>query len=724
MLNVPIDDSIRDVFENAGHSLTDIILATAEGQPTAPSAFALFYAAYQAYLDSERQRYLDNIKYYEFQQDMCSYRISIYSHFLEKQRSIDVLKIERDAEIKDRSFEDVYENDEFNFFIKKIRRAQRNLTELTEQALEKWVPVFERDNLDPETEEGRLFLETIRASYDRIREEQLALLQTTPESKKASDFEVALKILDAQFGHLTEKKTECTTRYQELGIELSGHCERRTLELSNFLRPMLETKTAEEQAVFYREFINTYISPSLEDTEGKTLLHRALDARNSSAIKQLLQAGANPFQKPAAENGLSPLAYAIQLTEEMGDPIFLLIILKRLRERPMADKEHYLPEKGQAPFYKSKPFYDFPSIERDMAQPSGMTDEAYQEQQKQVEKNVAGWFIFSEMKEFLDERIEYYATHYVRLSYVTDPLKRLTQLAALYQRLYDCLTSRVEGVLDLNAQFDSFHNLLITMKQAEKGNDKPNTNSFFDHCLSAANETKGRIQSYQMILLDPNQSIHDVLEKERGQLERDLMTRETSLKQLGLRYDLLGQRYDRLDEEHRDAHEVTRNIILVLKTCDLDIGNDGPDPSLLNALNEPNLAKKLGYVEKAVVEKCEDLTYLKTRRVPSLEENLRDGIEVIEQQKVNLEQYSRDLAEQREQHKSDLAEQREQYERERAEQQEQYERERAEQQEFMREQREYMEYLRSQMPKRENASNDSNTTNSNEEHGGYRPSHF
>jgi septal ring factor EnvC (AmiA/AmiB activator) len=135
-------------------------------------------------------------------------------------------------------------------------------------------------------------------------------------------------------------------------------------------------------------------------------------------------------------------------------------------------------------------------------------------------------------------------------------------------------------------------------------------------------------------------------------------------------------------------------------------------------LNEPNLAKKLGYVEKAVVEKCEDLTYLKTRRVPGLEENLRDGIEVIEQQKVNLEQYSRDLAEQREQHKSDLAEQREQYERERAEQQE-----------FMREQREYMEYLRSQMPKRENASNDSNTentstTNTNEGHGDYKPSHW
>ena len=100
----------------------------------------------------------------------------------------------------------------------------------------------------------------------------------------------------------------------------------------------------------------------------------------------------------------------------------------------------------------------------------------------------------------------------------------------------------------------------------------------------------------------------------------------------------------------------------------------------------------------------------------------------FKREKEGLKQYSRDLAEQREQHKSDLAEQREQYERERAEQQEQYERERAEQQEFMREQREYMEYLRSQMPKSENASNDSNTTNnttnSNEEHGGYRPSHF
>jgi len=717
MLNVPIDHSINESFESAGYSLNDIILAMAEGQPAAPSAFALFYSTYQDYLHSERQRLLDKITQYEFQQDRCSYQISIYSHFLQKQKSIDVLTTERDAERKNRTFEDVYKKDEFNAMINNIRQDQRNVTEFTEQALEKWVPVFDRDNLDPETEEGLLLLETIRASYDTICEEQLALLKTTPDSEKASFFESALKTLSANFEHLTEKKTECTTRYQELGIELSEYCERRTLALSESLGSVLENMQPEEKKTFCREFVNSYISPSIEDTEGKTLLHRALDARNSSAIKQLLQVGANPFQKPATHGGLSPLAYAAQLTAETGNATFLLNILDYLRNRPMAHKEHYLPEKGQSPFYKSRPFYDFPSIERDVAQSTSIADEDYQEQQKQIEKNVVGWFVFSEMKEFLDGRIDYYNARLTGLSLGTDPIKRLTQLAGLYQRLYDCLTNNPDGIFDLNLQFDAFRKLLITMEQKELANDKPKANTFFDLCVHANNVIEGRIQSYQEILLDPNQSIHDVLEKERGQLERELMSRETSLKQLelrydylGQRYDLLGERYDRLDENHSQAHEVTNSIITDLMQCDADINNE-PDHSLSEVLGEVDLAKKLTIVRVAVGGKCENLTYLKTRRVPFLEENLRDGIDEIRELKRERGEQGNVI----EQYKRDLSAQQETIERQN--------RNVEAQEESIRMQQAIIASLYAQIPKSENASNDSNTTNSNEEHSSNKSSY-
>jgi len=724
MLSIPIDDSIRDVFQNAGHSLNDIILAMAEGQPAAPSAFALFYSTYQDYLHSERQRLLDKITQYEFQQDRCSYQISIYSHFLQKQKSIDVLTTERDAERKNRTFEDVYKKDEFNAMINNIRQDQRNVTEFTEQALEKWVPVFDRDNLDPETEEGLLLLETIRASYDTICEEQLALLKTTPDSEKASFFESALKTLSANFEHLTEKKTECTTRYQELGIELSEYCERRTLALSESLGSVLENMQPEEKKTFCREFVNSYISPSIEDTEGKTLLHRALDARNSSAIKQLLQVGANPFQKPATHGGLSPLAYAAQLTAETGNATFLLNILDYLRNRPMAHKEHYLPEKGQSPFYKSRPFYDFPSIERDVAQSTSIADEDYQEQQKQIEKNVVGWFVFSEMKEFLDGRIDYYNARLTGLSLGTNPIKRLTQLATLYQQLYDCLTNRFEGVVDLNQQFDWFHHSLILMKKEELGNDKPKPNTFFDLCLFASNETKGRIEIYQTILLDPNQSIYDVLEKERGQLEREITVREANLKQLELRYNLLGQRYELLDENHNHAHQITNNIITDLMQSDVDLNNE-PDHSLSEVLGETDLAKKLTRVREAVGGKCEDLTYLKTQRVPGLESKLFERNNEIDELLVErrehgdvIEQYKRDLAEQQErfeQQNRNVEAQKETIERQNINVEAQ--------EESIRMQQAIIASLYAQIPKSENASNDSNTTNSNEEHSSNKSSY-
>jgi hypothetical protein len=408
---------------------------------------------------------------------MCNYRITVYKHLLKNPPSS--IDFETRKTIEQKKYD------------------QRSLEQLTEQALERWAPVFQRDNLHPETKEGQLLLEAINASYADIREELLSLLDILDDCEKIAAFEAALKALANDFDRLDEIKTEYNLRYEELGIELSDHVERRTLALLNTLTPILKTLQPEDEEAFCELFFTSYIPPSIEDHEGNTLLHIALKASNSAIIKQLLLMGANPFQKPSTEDGISPLMYAVQLATETNDAALLVHILDYLNDHPTAYMGDCLPAEGQAPFYKSQPFYDFPTIELDVARGVGVSDETHKERLEQIQKNITGWFVFSEMKKFLDDRTRYYKNNFQWLRFVTAPLQRLTQLAALYQHLYDCFTNCPEGILDLNQQFNAFRQYLIVMKQGELGDDKPETGSFFDRCLHAANKIKGSMRPNQ-----------------------------------------------------------------------------------------------------------------------------------------------------------------------------------------------------------------------------------